>query len=74
MNKVRISIESAFRKIARQLDFIDYKKNLKVYFKQIGIYFFVCTILINCIARSKKSQINSFFESKPTTLIKYLIN
>lgn len=74
MSKVRISIEIAFGEIVRQFAFIDFKKNLKVYLQQIGIYYHVATILTNCRTCLYKSQINYIFNSEPPTLDEYLIN
>lgn len=68
MSKIRVSVEWGFAKIIQLFPFLDFKKNLKVYKQELGDYYKVGTILVNCHNCLYGSQVSTYFECDPPTL------
>lgn len=72
MTKLRVTVEWGFAKIIQLFPFLDFKKNLKVYKQEVGDYYKVGAILINCHTCLYGSQVCDYFECNPPELEQYL--
>lgn len=74
MSKVRISVEWGFGKVIQYFSYLDFKKNQKVLLQQVGKYYAVACVLINCHTCLYGSLTSKYFGLNPPSLETYLLN
>ncbi|KAM7310855.1 uncharacterized protein ISCGN_007763 [Ixodes scapularis] len=72
MSTVRQAVEWGFGKVVAEFAFVDFKKNQKIRKQKVALMYRVAVLLSNCHTCIYGSQITSFFDLEPPTLIEYL--
>ncbi|KAM7302006.1 uncharacterized protein ISCGN_017523 [Ixodes scapularis] len=72
MSTVRQAVEWGFGKVVAEFAFVDFKKNQKIRKQKVALMYRVAVLLSNCHTCIYGSQITSFFDLDPPTLIEYL--
>ena len=57
MSAFRVSVEYGFGKILQQFDFLDFRKNQKLYIQFLKEQYYVAAILVNCQSCLRSNQI-----------------
>lgn len=72
MSTVRQAVEWSFGKIIAEFAFLDFKKNQKLLWQDVGKMYVVGTLLTNCHTCLYGSQSSIYFNLEPVTLEQYL--
>ncbi len=73
MSSGREAVEWGFGKIVQLFDFVDFRKNQKLYLQPVGKYYRVATLLTNCHTCLYGSQVSTYFGMNPPHITDYLV-
>ncbi|CAN8015203.1 unnamed protein product [Ixodes persulcatus] len=71
MSTVRQAVEWGFGKVVAEFAFVDLKKNQNIRKQKVALMYRVAVLLSNCHTCIYGSQITSFFDLEPPTLMEY---
>ena len=71
MSRVRESVKWLFNDIVNYLQFMDFKKTLKISLSSVGKMYVVCAILRNALTWLYPNQTSQYFNLDPPTLQDY---
>ena len=71
MSSVRVSVEWVFGEILQYFAFVDFKKNQKIAFSEVGTMYQTCALLHNAMTCLYGSSTSTFFNLEPPSLEEY---
>jgi nuclease HARBI1 len=72
MSRARIAVEWAFKNVTQLWQFVDFRREMKIFKTPIGKFYINCCFLTNCHTCFYGNQTSEYFDAERLTLAEYL--